>query len=262
MTPRHCGRSSLALLLFALLLAGCGSGGGSAPTATTAPAASTGPAASVTPVAPTNAAAVPATAAASATTTPATAASAASSPTTGGGAATGTPVRTVAPTAGSTIAASNPGELFKDEKGRFSFVPDASWKNTPAPAWAARFTSQDGGNSLTVRAEQAAPGLTLDQYVDQDIEQVKKLSTGYDPGPRGRQPMTLGGESARQIDYFGMSSGLRMYNVRTYSIKGGIVYIVNALTLLIPARQAETQATSDAFHKQAAATVASWKFLV
>lgn len=128
-------------------------------------------------------------------------------------------------------------------------------------AFAARFTSDDATNSFTVTAQKAAAGVSLDQFVDQDIESLKRTPDNYQPAPRGRQMTTLGSETARELNYFSTTVDIRFTKVRTYAIKGDTVYIITTSSMVVPTRQADTQAKSDAFQSQAVAVIKSWKFL-
>lgn len=258
-----------------LLLVGCGgsSAGESLPASTAAPVAALA-ATSLPTVAPpptaasASSAASPAAspAAGNTTATRASTASSAASTAAGGTRAAGsTPTITRAATGatGQATAAVAPGTLFKDPKGRFSFVPDASWKDASlGGAFVARFTDETSVESFTVQANAAPTGLTLDQVVDQQINDVlKKNPLGYDPGPKGKQPTMLGGEPARSIDYSFMTSGVRASFTRIYCLKSGVVYEVAIQNQLVSTRQAETQARADTFNAQADPVLKSWKFL-
>ena len=191
------------------LLAACG--GSSAPTATVAPAAPALPSAvtvngliqTATALAafqPTTASTIAPTVTTSRSTTTPTVAQATANANRPG--ASATPLRTSVATAASpTTASVAGGTSFRDAQGRFSFTPDATWKNMAVAAFAARFTSDDATNSFTVTAQKAAAGVSLDQFVDQDIESLKRTPDNYQPAPRGRQMSMLGGETARELNY-------------------------------------------------------------
>jgi hypothetical protein len=227
-------------VLAALSLAACG--GTIAPTATTAaPTVTPSPAPAVstpTPV-PTATPAPTATAPAAVTPSPA--------PT-----ATRTPVPGATLAARATANASD--DTFVDLQGRFQFVKPQGWllERQPDPDFVVQLNTDRPPGSFSVAIESVVPGLTLARYMDAGLMQVQQSVTGYQPGPRGRQQITLDNEPAELIDYFAMVGNIRLYFQQVIALRDNTAYVLTFNT------QPNDQ---DAYFSQAQTVLDTWRFL-
>jgi hypothetical protein len=240
MPPRVC--HMLIGVFVALSLAACG--GTAAPTATTVaptvtPPPTPSPAVSTPTSAPTATPAPTATATAAITTTTA--------PT-----ATRTPVPGAILAARATANASD--DTFVDLQGRFQFVKPKGWllERQPDPDFVVQLNTDRPPGSFSVAIESVVPGLTLARYMDAGLAQVQQSVTGYQPGPRGRQQITLDREPAELIDYFAMVGNVRLYFQQVIALRDDTAYVLTFNT------QPNDQ---SAYFSQAQTVLDTWRFL-
>lgn len=174
------------------------------------------------------------------------------------------PTATPAPTATRTpvpiataraIATANvTAAVFTDPEGRFAFTKPQGWlpERPPDAAIIVQLNSDTPPGSFTVATESVVPGLTLPQYVDAGMAQVRKSVVDYQPGPRVRQSLRLGGEPAELIDYTATVSGTRLYFLQVIALHGDTAYVLTF----------NTQPNDrDAYVAQAQTALDTWRFL-
>lgn len=115
---------------------------------------------------------------------------------------------------------------YSDPQQRFSFtVPDGY---TPAPQvtspiLAGFVAASPAGANFTVQARDATGSLD-----DATAEFQKRYASGTDsqPGPNGVQSLTLGGQPAKQFDYFTSAQGTRFHISQVIAVNGKALYIL------------------------------------
>ncbi len=163
-----------------------------------------------------------------------------------------TPIPTVRPT-GPVATAIAAGEQFVDPQGRFVFVKPAGWvqERQQDPDILIQLNSDRPPGSFNVSTEMVPPGITLAQYIEAGVAQVRTDVRGYEPGPRGTQATTLGNEPAGLIDYFSTVGGTKLYFMQIIVVKGDTTYVLTFNT-----QPADMQAYLD----QAQVVLMSWRF--
>lgn len=116
---------------------------------------------------------------------------------------------------------------YTDSQQRFSFtVPNGYTPTTAqltAPVVVGFVASSPAGANFTVQVRDATQ--TLDAVT---AEFQKRYATGADsqPGPNGITSLTLGGQPARQFDYFTNAQGTRFHISQIVVINGKALYIL------------------------------------
>jgi hypothetical protein len=166
--------------------------------------------------------------------------------------ATRTPVPSATVAARATANAS--GDIFIDPQGQFRFTKPMGWflERQPDPDFVVQLNTDTPPGSFSVATEAVVPGLTLVRYMDAGVAHVQKSVAGYQPGPGGRQRVTLGGEPAESIDYFAIVGGTRLYFQQVIALRDDIVYVLTF----------NTQPNDrNAYFNEAQIVFDSWRFL-
>jgi len=158
----------------------------------------------------------------------------------------------------STGTATGNTVLYTDPMNRFTFMRPKNWQETKATNvdTVVLYVSASPNGGFNVTAKQAPAGLTLDTYINLNVINIKKQIPNYQDGSMKVQNSTLGGEPARQIDYYGMPGDTNSYFVQLYCIHKGMTYLLTFATPVDP-----TSKDMDAFNRAAQVVVSSWKFV-
>jgi len=147
---------------------------------------------------------------------------------------------------------------YTDPMNRFTFMRPKNWQETKATNvdTVVLYVSASPNGGFNVTAKQAPAGLTLDAYVNVNVVNIRKQIPDYQDGSMKVQNSPLGGEPARQIDYYGMPGDTNSYFVQLYCIHKGTTYLLTFATPVDP-----TSKDMDAFNRAAQVVVSSWKFV-
>jgi len=147
---------------------------------------------------------------------------------------------------------------FMGPMNRFSFMRPTNWQETKLgdPTIVAVFVASSPQGVFNVLAKPAPPNTSLDQYYNASLLSLKMPEKGYKDGPMGPRQSPLGGEPARQNDYYAMPSETNAYFVQWYCIHQGMIYLLTFDTPVDP-----TSNDLNAFNRAAQVVVDSWKFL-
>jgi len=116
---------------------------------------------------------------------------------------------------------------YTDPQQRFSFtVPDGYTPTTAQltpPVVAGFVAASPAGANFTIQVRDAAGSLD-----DATAEFQKRYASGTDsqPGPNGVQSLTLGGQPAKQFDYFTSAQGTRFHISQVIAVNGKALYIL------------------------------------
>jgi hypothetical protein len=162
------------------------------------------------------------------------------------------PTPTIRPAVTPGTAAAS--DVLTDPKGRFAFTKPQGWmaERQTDTNIVVQLNSDRPPGSFIVSTEIVPTGISLAQYVEAGVTQVRKDVPGYEPGPRGTQATTLGNEPAGLIDYFTTAGGTKLYFVQVIAVKGDTAYVLTFNT---------QPADKDAYLAQAQTILDSWRFL-
>ncbi len=121
---------------------------------------------------------------------------------------------------------------------------------SPVGDMVVEFDSADPVGSFTVVTAALPDGATLDTFVPQALAQTQQRYVAVQT--LGVQQVALGEDDARQVDFTGMSNGVRLSISQVYTVHEGTVYILTVAT---------TPQSIGAFKGQMSDLIGSWAFM-